>query len=167
MNSRDFSLDLLSDLTSDLPSLQFEGLLSDTYMSLAECHPQMSLGGSISDLTVSIINRVIYLIIDSAGLTMVSTSISHRLLLSVGQSLHVSIDFLVLTILLSSISCIFWNICEYRYKRIGIYGYMSMIIFIQVLVKFLSFLLSETGVYFNLGFCVCELWVINLFLIGG
>ena len=30
MNSHNFSLDLLSDLTSDLPSLQFERLLSDT-----------------------------------------------------------------------------------------------------------------------------------------
>ena len=30
MNSHNFSLDLLSDLTSDLPSLQFERLLSNT-----------------------------------------------------------------------------------------------------------------------------------------
>lgn len=131
------------------------------YMSLAECHPQMSPGGSISDLTVSIINCAIYLIIDSAVLTMVSTSISHWLLLSVDQFLHVFTDFLVLTILLSSISCIFWKIHEY--------GYMSMVIFIQVLVKFLSILLSETGLYFNL-VCVC-VWTmgyfLKLFLIGG
>ena len=93
------------------------------YMSLAECHPQTSPGGSISDLTLSMINCAIYLIIDSAVLTMVSTSISHWLLLSVDQFLHVFIDFLVLTILLSSISCIFWKIREYGYKRIGTWIY--------------------------------------------
>ena len=45
-----------------------------------------------------------------------------------------------------------------------------MVIFIQVLVKFLSFLLSETGLYFNLIFvCVRTVgyFFFNLFSIGG
>lgn len=132
MNSRNFPLDLLSDLTSGLPSLESERLLSDTAHFIGKCCPQLSPAGSNFDFKVSITSCDVLWIIDSFAFTILSK------------------DFpLIATACWSTSACLYWFSTSHYPPFLHLLyflrnvGNMRMIIFTQHMVEFVEELMSN------------------------